>query len=56
MGVIYDPTLDRMLFAEKGKGADMDGNEQRYDRKIYGFVASNGVVHDELLTLIQSIL
>lgn len=37
-----------------GKVTDLFGNEQRYDQPIKGFVASNGVVHDELLALLKS--
>lgn len=37
-----------------GKVTDLFGNEQRYDQPIRGFVASNGVVHDQLLELIKT--
>lgn len=37
-----------------GKVTDLFGNEQRYDQPIKGFVASNGVVHDELLALLKT--
>lgn len=37
-----------------GKVTDLFGNEQRYDQPIQGFVASNGVVHDELLALLKT--
>ncbi len=36
-----------------GKVTDLNGNEQRYDGRIYGFLASNGVVHNDLLKLIK---
>ena len=32
---------------------DIYGNEQRYDQPTNGFIASNGVIHDDLLNLIQ---
>jgi myo-inositol-1(or 4)-monophosphatase len=32
-----------------GKVTDLDGKEQRYDRDINGFIASNGLVHGELI-------
>ncbi len=36
-----------------GKVTDMYGNEQRYDVPARGFIASNGLVHDELVRLIR---
>lgn len=36
-----------------GKVTDLFGNEQRYDQKTKGFIASNGTIHDNLLKLIQ---
>lgn len=38
-----------------GKVTDLLGKEQRYDRKINGYVASNGLVHQELLDLISAV-
>lgn len=35
-----------------GKVTDLKGNEQRYDKNINGFVASNGLIHDELIELV----
>lgn len=32
---------------------DLFGNEQRYDRPVRGFIASNGTVHDELVELLS---
>lgn len=42
------------LFVEEagGKVTDLYGNEQRYDRPVKGILASNGVVHEELLAII----
>jgi len=37
-----------------GKVTDLFGSEQRYDQPINGFVASNGVVHDVLITLLST--
>ena len=37
-----------------GKVTDMYGNEQRYDEPARGFIASNGLVHDELVKIIAS--
>jgi myo-inositol-1(or 4)-monophosphatase len=36
-----------------GKVTDMYGNDQRYDEPARGFIASNGLVHDELVRLIE---
>lgn len=36
-----------------GKVTDLFGNEQRYDQPIKGFIASNGVVHDQLLEIVK---
>jgi len=36
-----------------GKVTDIDGNEQKYDREVNGCIASNGLVHDEILELIR---
>ena len=39
--------------AAGGRVTDLFGNEQRYDRNIKGFIASNGVIHDELIDMIK---
>lgn len=36
-----------------GKVTDLYGHEQRYDRTIRGHIISNGILHDELVELIQ---
>lgn len=36
-----------------GKVTDLFGNEQRYDQPIKGFIASNGVVHDQLIDIVK---
>lgn len=36
-----------------GKVTDLFGNEQRYDRPLKGFIASNGVVHEQLVNLFR---
>ncbi len=36
-----------------GKVTDLFGNEQRYDRNINGAVISNGIVHEEVVKLIN---
>ncbi len=39
-----------------GRVTDLYGNEQLYDRPTKGFIASNGVVHDELVELVKNSL
>lgn len=34
-----------------GKVTDLIGREQRYDQSIYGAVVSNGLIHDELVSI-----
>lgn len=36
-----------------GKVTDLAGNEQRYDQKVNGYIASNGVVHDEIIDILK---
>ena len=36
-----------------GKVTDLFGNDQRYDKAINGAVLSNGIVHEELLSIIR---
>jgi myo-inositol-1(or 4)-monophosphatase len=36
-----------------GRMTSLSGDHQRYDRPIEGYVASNGYLHDELMTLIE---
>jgi fructose-1,6-bisphosphatase/inositol monophosphatase family enzyme len=36
-----------------GKVTDLFGNNQRYDQKTEGFIASNGTIHETLLKLVQ---
>ncbi|HVA96420.1 MAG TPA: inositol monophosphatase [Candidatus Acidoferrales bacterium] len=51
----WDNAAVKLLIDEAGgKTTDLYGNEQRYDRPMKGFVGSNGVIHDELIELINS--
>ena len=36
-----------------GKVTDLFGNEQRYDNDINGAVISNGIIHDEVISIIK---
>lgn len=38
-----------------GKVTDVDGNEQRYDRPVNGLIATNGVIHDEILEIVKNV-
>lgn len=39
-----------------GKMTDLFGNEQRYDKEIKGFIASNGILHDKLVDMVGAVL
>lgn len=39
-----------------GKVTDIFGNEQRYDQDINGAIISNGLVHDEVVKIINEFL
>lgn len=49
-----DPAAIKVIVEEAGgKVTDLFGNDQRYDRPTKGFIASNGVLHDELVRMIK---
>ncbi|MBX9765127.1 inositol monophosphatase [Patescibacteria group bacterium] len=51
----WDAAAVKIVVEEAGgKVTDLDGNDQRYDGKINGFVASNGYVHDEVIRALKS--
>lgn len=51
----WDAAAVKIIVEEAGgKVTDLYGNEQRYDQQINGFIASNGLVHDQILALIRS--
>ena len=53
----WDGAAVKVLVEEAGgKVTDLEGKEQRYDKEINGFVASNGLVHQKLLDLIRPLL
>lgn len=37
-----------------GKVTDLNGEERRYDQDGLGCIVSNGILHDELLGIVQS--
>mgnify|MGYP001588140626 CR=1 FL=1 len=50
----WDAAAVKIVIEEAGgKVTDLDGNEQRYDGKVNGFVASNGYVHNELVRALK---
>lgn len=50
----HDGATAKIIVEEAGgKVTDLFGNDQRYDREINGYIASNGLIHDELLTLVK---
>ncbi|MBI2031312.1 MAG: inositol monophosphatase [Candidatus Levybacteria bacterium] len=50
----WDGAAAKIIVEEAGgKVTDITGKEQRYDRDINGFIASNGLVHKELLKLCE---
>lgn len=57
LNTCWDGVALKIIVEEAGgKVTDIFGNEQRYDRPINGFVTSNGLVHDELLEMIRSVI
>lgn len=52
----HDMTAAAVIVSEAGgKVTDLDGNvPERYDRDMEGQLCSNGVLHDELLSLLQA--
>lgn len=50
----WDGATVKLIVEEAGgKVTDLDGNEQRYDQQINGYLASNGQLHDQLLQMIK---
>lgn len=53
----WDGAATKIIVEEAGgKVTDLFGREQRYDQKLNGFIASNGIVHKELVGMVTSIL
>ncbi len=48
----HDAAAVKIIVEEAGgKVTDLFGNEQRYDQDLQGVIASNGILHDELVKL-----
>ena len=51
----WDAAAAKVIVEEAGgRVTDLEGNDQRYDKEINGFIASNGLVHQELLDIIKN--
>lgn len=54
---VHDAAAIKIIVEEAGgKVTDLFGNDQRYDQQIKGFIASNGLVHDQLVDEVEKIL
>jgi fructose-1,6-bisphosphatase/inositol monophosphatase family enzyme len=52
----HDIAAVKLIIEEAGgKVTDIDGNEQRYDRKLNGALMSNGLIHDKLLEVAKEV-
>lgn len=52
----HDIAALKLIIEEAGgKVTDLDGNEQRYDKKINGAIMSNGLIHDELVKIVGQV-
>lgn len=50
----HDIAASKVIVEEaSGRVTDLFGNDQRYDQPTRGFIASNGVIHDELVRLVR---
>lgn len=48
----WDAAAAKIIVEEAGgKVTDIYGNDQRYDKKIKGYIASNGLVHNQLVSI-----
>jgi myo-inositol-1(or 4)-monophosphatase len=53
-GTAHDAAAVKIIVEEAGgKVTSIFGEEQRYDMETNGFIASNGVLHDELVELVK---
>ena len=51
-----DIAASKLIVEEAGgKTSDFFGDEQRYDKDINGFIASNGIIHDDITKLTRKI-
>lgn len=53
----HDGAAVKIIVEEAGgKVTDIFGEKQRYDSEINGFIASNGVLHEQLVNLCKSLV
>jgi fructose-1,6-bisphosphatase/inositol monophosphatase family enzyme len=53
----HDGAAVKIIVEEAGgKVTSLYGEDQRYDAPLQGFIASNGILHDELLSLVRSMV
>ena len=53
----WDGAAVKIIVEEAGgKVTDLKGEEQRYDKEINGFIASNGLIHQKLVDVIRPLL
>jgi fructose-1,6-bisphosphatase/inositol monophosphatase family enzyme len=53
-GTAHDVAAIKIIVEEAGgKVTDIDGNDQRYDQECNGLIASNGLIHDELVEIVK---
>lgn len=53
----WDGAAVKIIVEEAGgKVTDLFGNDQKYNEKIKGIIASNGHLHNELISLVQSVI
>lgn len=51
---VHDMAALKIVIEEAGgKVTDINGNEQRYDQKCNGMIASNGILHDKLVKIVN---
>jgi fructose-1,6-bisphosphatase/inositol monophosphatase family enzyme len=52
----HDAASIKIIVEEAGgRVTDIDGNEQRYDQDINGIIATNGLVHNDILEIIKGL-
>lgn len=51
---VHDAAAVKIIVEEAGgRATDIEGRDQRYDRKCKGLIASNGKLHDELVDILN---
>jgi len=51
---VWDCASVKIIIEEAGgKATDINGQDQRYDRPLNGFIVTNGKIHDEVIGILQ---